>query len=76
MAKKKRKRDPKHEWTPVRIKALRKMLDLTQEEFADKLHISRRTVAAWEDSKTEHWREPPPVVCLMLEAIEQGKYKL
>jgi putative transcriptional regulator len=35
-------------WTPERIMALRKMLGMTQEEFAQEIGASPRTVKAWE----------------------------
>ena len=35
-----------------RIKTLRKVLDLTQQEFADKLGIKRNTVATYETGKS------------------------
>lgn len=35
-----------------RIKKIRKELDLTQQEFADRLHIKRNTVASYETGKS------------------------
>ena len=34
------------------IRAKRRLLDLTQEELADKLNVSRASVNAWEQKKT------------------------
>ena len=36
-----------------RIKELRKVLDLTQEEFANRLHIKRNTIAKYETGRGE-----------------------
>lgn len=36
-----------------RIKSLRKSLSLTQEEFADRLHIKRNTIAKYETGRGE-----------------------
>lgn len=36
-----------------RLKKLRKTLDLTQQEFADKLGVKRNTVAQWEIGRNE-----------------------
>ena len=36
------------EWTPARIRALRSVLRLTQEEFASRLRVAPRTVRSWE----------------------------
>lgn len=34
------------------IKIKRKHLNLTQDELADKIHVSRQTISSWENSKS------------------------
>jgi DNA-binding transcriptional regulator YiaG len=43
-----RTRNSKHELTPETVRAVRKGLYLTQEQFATLLHVNRRTVIRWE----------------------------
>lgn len=39
--------------TKDRIKALRKQLDLTQQEFADKIGVKRNTIATYESGRNQ-----------------------
>lgn len=39
---------PKPAWTPERVKSLRDRLELTQEQAADLVGVTRRQWAAWE----------------------------
>jgi DNA-binding transcriptional regulator YiaG len=36
-----------------RIEEIRRLVDMSQEDFADALHVSRKTVGRWEREETE-----------------------
>lgn len=38
---------------PVEVQRLRAMLQLSQEDFAKRLNVNRRTVIRWESGQTE-----------------------
>lgn len=39
---------PKYDWSATRIRALRRHLDMTQQEMSDELGVRQQTVSDWE----------------------------
>lgn len=48
------------------IKELRSLTGLSQQAFADRYHIPKRTIEHWESTGAEH-RDPPGYVLELLE---------
>jgi len=49
------------------VKEIRKKLNLTQKEFAEKYHIPLQTVKSWEAApESTNYRKPPDYVFYML----------
>lgn len=46
-----------------RLKILRKTLDLTQQEFADRIHISRNNIASYETGKSNMGNSVFSLIC-------------
>lgn len=58
----------KHTWTGKRIKALREEKNLTQQEFADRLHISQSQVARMETGRNK----PSHAIAYLLDLLKDG----
>lgn len=68
MAKKRKKRRPSA-WTAKQVRALRERLDLTQEEAAAKVGVTRRQWAAWEGGEST----PSGPAAKLLDLMGDGK---
>ncbi|MDE1895939.1 MAG: helix-turn-helix transcriptional regulator [Rhodospirillales bacterium] len=51
------KKQPPAETVGARIRALRLAAGMTQDEFADRLHVSRSAIAQWETDRAGQIRE-------------------
>lgn len=56
-------------WKPEQIIALRKKLELTQEELARKLNTTFSTISRWENG----WSEPSNMAVGLLEQLNKEK---
>ncbi len=63
------KRRTKDQWTPKRLKALRKRLGLSQAKAAARISVARRTWINWENNQ----RVPSAQASALLDLLAAGK---
>ena len=60
---------PPPSYTPAQLRTLRERLDLTQEQAAAKVGVSRRTWAGWEGGEVK----PPKPLLILIQLLDQEK---
>ncbi len=63
---------PPRESIPIRVKALRVRLNLTQQEFADRYDLELPTIKNWEQGRRKHIGAAAELLIKMIEKDPEG----